>query len=46
MVKLRPKDEWTTAHDLDGLGDAIKQAIEGEVPATFVVGLPADRGSR
>ena len=46
MVKLRPKDEWVTAADLDGLGDAIKQAIEGEVPATFVSVSPADRGSR
>ena len=36
MVKLRPKDEWTTAHDLDDLGDVIKQKIESEVPATFV----------
>jgi cobalt-zinc-cadmium resistance protein CzcA len=36
MVKLAPKDEWRTAHDLDDLGEAIKQAIEGEVPATFV----------
>ena len=36
MVKLRDKKEWTTAHDLDGLGEAIKQAVEGEVPATFV----------
>jgi cobalt-zinc-cadmium resistance protein CzcA len=36
MVKLRPKEEWTTAHDLDSLGDAIKRAVEGEVPATFV----------
>ncbi len=36
MVKLRPKEEWVTATDLDGLGDAIKQAIESEVPATFV----------
>ena len=36
MVKLRPKDDWVTAHDLDDLGDAIKRAIEGEVPATFV----------
>ena len=36
MVKLRPKEEWTTAHDLDDLGEAIKQAIEAEVPATFV----------
>ncbi len=36
MVKLRPKEEWTTAADLDGLGDAIKRAVEEEVPATFV----------
>jgi cobalt-zinc-cadmium resistance protein CzcA len=36
MVKLRPKEEWVTAHDLDGLGERIKRAIEGEVPATFV----------
>ena len=36
MVKLRPKEEWTTAHDLDELGEKIKQAVEPEVPATFV----------
>ena len=36
MVKLRPKEEWTTAHDLDDLGDKIKTAVEAEVPATFV----------
>jgi cobalt-zinc-cadmium resistance protein CzcA len=36
MVKLRPKKEWKTAHDLDDLGEAIKEAIEREVPATFV----------
>jgi cobalt-zinc-cadmium resistance protein CzcA len=36
MVKLRDKKEWTTAHDLDGLGEAIKRAVENEVPATFV----------
>jgi len=35
-VKLRPKEEWTTAHDLDGLGEALKNAIEAEVPGTFV----------
>jgi cobalt-zinc-cadmium resistance protein CzcA len=35
-VKLKPKEEWTTAHDLDALGDAIKKAIESEVPATFI----------
>ncbi len=36
MIKLRAKEEWTTAHDLDDLGEAIKKAVEGEVPATFV----------
>jgi heavy metal efflux system protein len=36
MVKLRPKEEWTSSDDLDGLGELIKRAIEGEVPATFV----------
>ncbi len=36
MVKLRPKEEWTTAHDLDDLGEAIKDAVEAQVPATFV----------
>jgi cobalt-zinc-cadmium resistance protein CzcA len=35
-VKLKPKDEWTTAHDLDDLGAAMKAAIEAQVPATFV----------
>jgi len=35
-VKLKPKELWTTAHDLDDLGEAIKQAVEREVPATFV----------
>ncbi|AKF02927.1 efflux RND transporter permease subunit [Sandaracinus amylolyticus] len=36
LVRLRPKDEWTTAHDLDSLGEAMKTAIESEVPSTFV----------
>ncbi len=36
MVKLRPKEEWTTTHDLDDLGDKIKAAVEAKVPATFV----------
>jgi cobalt-zinc-cadmium resistance protein CzcA len=35
-VKLKPKEEWTSAADLDGLGDAIKAHIERHVPATFV----------
>ena len=36
MVKLKPKEQWTTAHDLDDLGEIIKHAVEAEVPATFV----------
>jgi heavy metal efflux system protein len=36
MVKLRPKEEWKSAHDLDELGEQIKEAVEREVPATFV----------
>ena len=36
MVKLANKESWTTAHDLDALGEAIKHAVEKEVPATFV----------
>ncbi|MEY4511025.1 MAG: hypothetical protein RLZZ450_3147 [Pseudomonadota bacterium] len=36
LVKLRPKEEWKTAPDLDGLGEAMKTAIENEVPSTFV----------
>ncbi|HXU65322.1 MAG TPA: efflux RND transporter permease subunit, partial [Polyangia bacterium] len=36
MVELAPKDTWTTAHDLDDLGEAIKSKVEAEVPATFV----------
>lgn len=36
MVKLADKSEWKTAPDLDAFGEAIKAAIEKEVPATFV----------
>lgn len=35
-IKLKPKDEWKTASDLDALGAIYKEAIEAEVPATFV----------
>jgi cobalt-zinc-cadmium resistance protein CzcA len=35
-VKLKPKEQWTTAHELDDLGEAIKQKVESHVPATFV----------
>ncbi|HRI10381.1 MAG TPA: efflux RND transporter permease subunit, partial [Nannocystaceae bacterium] len=36
FIHLRPKSEWTTAHDLDGLAVALKDAIESEVEGTFV----------
>ncbi|MCS6915292.1 MAG: CusA/CzcA family heavy metal efflux RND transporter [Myxococcales bacterium] len=36
MVQLKEKEEWQTAHDLDGLGEKIKEAVEREVPGTFV----------
>jgi cobalt-zinc-cadmium resistance protein CzcA len=36
FVHLRPRKEWTTAHDLDSLSEAVKNAIETEVPGTFV----------
>ncbi len=36
LTHLRPHAEWTTAHDLDSLGERMKEAIEREVPSTFV----------
>jgi cobalt-zinc-cadmium resistance protein CzcA len=36
QVKLKEKEDWTTAHDLDELGEKIKEAVENDVPATFV----------
>src|SRR6476646_10596632 len=36
FVHLRPPEEWTTAHDLDDFSEIIKNAIEKEVPGTFV----------
>ncbi len=36
FVHLKPKKEWTTASDLDGLSVAMKNAIESEVEGTFV----------
>ena len=36
FVRLRPKAEWTTAHDLDALSEIFKDAIESRVPSTFV----------
>jgi cobalt-zinc-cadmium resistance protein CzcA len=36
LVHLRPKKEWKTAHDLDDFSVILKNAIESEVPGTFV----------
>jgi cobalt-zinc-cadmium resistance protein CzcA len=36
LVHLRPRREWTSAHDLDALGELMKTAIEREVPSTYV----------
>ena len=36
LVHLRPHAQWRTAHDLDTLGEIMKNAIEREVPSTFV----------
>lgn len=36
FVHLKPHSEWKTAHDLDGLSVALKNAIESEVFGTFV----------
>ncbi|MET0387764.1 MAG: CusA/CzcA family heavy metal efflux RND transporter [Polyangiales bacterium] len=36
FVHLKDKSQWTTAHDLDSLSVAIKDAIEGSIPGTFV----------
>ncbi len=35
LVRLKPKEQWTTAHDLDGLSEAFKTTLERQVPATF-----------
>jgi cobalt-zinc-cadmium resistance protein CzcA len=35
FCRLKPKHEWVTARDLDGLGAAIEEAIRREVPSTF-----------
>jgi cobalt-zinc-cadmium resistance protein CzcA len=36
FAHLRPKNEWTTAHDLDALSEVLKARIERDVPGTFV----------
>jgi len=35
-IKLAPRDEWVTAHDVDTLAEKIKEAVETEVPGSFV----------
>ena len=32
LVQLRPRDEWTTAHTLDGLVTALSERLEAEAP--------------
>ncbi|MEZ4383607.1 MAG: CusA/CzcA family heavy metal efflux RND transporter [Nannocystaceae bacterium] len=36
FVRLTPKEEWVTAHDLDALSEVFKNRIESTVPGTFV----------
>ena len=36
MVHLRPRKTWTTAKDLDTLSEIFKNAIEQQVPGSFV----------
>ncbi|MDF3071760.1 MAG: Cobalt-zinc-cadmium resistance protein CzcA [Polyangiaceae bacterium] len=36
LVKLRPKKEWRSSLDFDGLSGLVKNMVETEVPGTFV----------
>ena len=36
LVRLKPIKEWTTAHDFDDLSVKFKDAIENQVPGTYV----------
>lgn len=36
LVRLKPIDTWTTAHDFDALSERMKDAIERSVPGTYV----------
>ncbi|MBL8949136.1 MAG: efflux RND transporter permease subunit, partial [Myxococcaceae bacterium] len=36
MVRLKPMSEWTTAHEFDELSEKMKNAIERQVPGTYV----------
>ena len=35
LVHLRPRDEWTNAHELDDLSEWLKAAVEDSAPGTF-----------
>ncbi|MFO0559128.1 MAG: CusA/CzcA family heavy metal efflux RND transporter [Polyangiales bacterium] len=35
FCRLKPKEQWTSARDLDGLSEAITAAIHRQVPSTF-----------
>ena len=36
LVPLRPRKEWTSAHDFEELSEKMKDRIETQVPSTFV----------
>jgi len=36
LMRLRPPEEWKTAHDFDDLSEAFKVGVESRVPGTFV----------
>jgi cobalt-zinc-cadmium resistance protein CzcA len=36
LTRLRPKEDWKTAKDLDGLSEVFKSTVEAAVPGTFV----------
>jgi cobalt-zinc-cadmium resistance protein CzcA len=36
LLRLKPMDQWTSAHDFDVLSELFKDRIEAEVPGTFV----------
>ncbi|MFZ5896593.1 MAG: efflux RND transporter permease subunit [Myxococcota bacterium] len=36
FVRLKPLEEWTSAHDFDDLSELFKTQIENRVPGTFV----------
>jgi heavy metal efflux system protein len=36
LVRLKPLEQWTSAHDFDELSELIKDRVESRVPGTFV----------